>query len=78
MASNFQDKLEREDMFKFFRNIDKDGDGKITKEELLSGLITMSYFTVNIREKVEDIFERLDTDKSGIIDYTEFITAATD
>ena len=55
--------------------IDTDGDGKITKEELFKGLNDI--VTNKISEKDFDvIFEHIDLNNNGFIDYEEFIAAA--
>ena len=56
-----------------FTSIDKDGDGKLSQEELQESLKAQK-FNLNYRE----ILESVDTDKSGFIDYTEFLAAAMD
>ena len=56
-----------------FKALDKNGDGNITFEELKAGL--------GHKENAETLIELLrgaDTDKSGSIDYTEFIAATHD
>uniref|UniRef100_A0A8C4R0E0 Dystonin n=1 Tax=Eptatretus burgeri TaxID=7764 RepID=A0A8C4R0E0_EPTBU len=57
----------------FFRRIDKDQDGKITRQEFIDGILS-SRFPTNRLEMVAvaDIFDR---DRDGYIDYYEFIAA---
>ena len=52
--------------------LDLDGDGVLSREELLQG-----FKILGIRSKtdVEDIILRCDSDGSGFIDYSEFLTA---
>ncbi|CAG9334375.1 unnamed protein product [Blepharisma stoltei] len=57
-----------------FRNLDKNGDGKISREELLevyTGIMGLEAAS----EEVEKIMQQVDVNDSGYIDYTEFIMA---
>ena len=57
-----------------FKDLDKNNDGILTKQELEEGLRNNEYpFNKN---DIEAIFNNLDDNQSGAIDYTEFITAA--
>lgn len=52
--------------------MDENGDGKLSKEEIFKGYET--YFSNDYDwYEIEDLFDKLDTDKSGFIDYVEFI-----
>ena len=57
-----------------FEAFDKNSDGSITLEELREGLTKMGGDTSN----VDEIFKSMDTDKSGKIDYTEWLAATLD
>jgi calcium-dependent protein kinase len=62
---------------KAFSALDKNGDGKLTKDELLSGFAeTMGNTAAEI--EVERIMKTVDMDKNGCIDYSEFISATID
>lgn len=58
-----------------FKLLDKNGDGKVSKEELLSMYRQKANF-INPENQVEKIMEQVDVDGSGFIDYTEFILAS--
>jgi calcium-dependent protein kinase len=60
---------------KMFQAIDKNGDGKLSKNELQDAY---DNFPNNFDFDLEEIMERCDADGSGFIDYTEFLTAAVD
>jgi len=60
---------------KLFNQIDKSGDGKITKEELFMGL-SERYKSETLRNDVEQIYNNLDMDNNGYIGYEEFVRAA--
>ena len=54
--------------------MDRDCDGKITKEELLNGF-KVAYSHLNERDllkEVERVFDRADLDGDGFIDYSEW------
>ena len=60
---------------KLFNRIDKDDDCKINKKELLHGL--QIKFNSIVKEKdVDQIFQNLDLNNNGYIDYEEFVSAA--
>lgn len=70
-------KQEQEELMKVFQALDNNGDGKLTKEELIQGYSqTMDLATA--QEEMKKIMELADTDLNGKIDYTEFITATID
>jgi calcium-dependent protein kinase len=57
-----------------FRKLDLNGDGKISREELLQGYLKTMNRT-DAAAEVEFIMEKFDSDNSGFIDYTEFLAA---
>ena len=65
---------------KLFNRIDKNGDGRITREELFDGLqqFLKKSNTENLREKVDCIFNNIDLDHNNYIEYEEFVRAAID
>ena len=70
---------EAHEAIKLFNQIDENGDGRITKEELYNGL--QSYLASEgekLKNEVELIFNHIDTDHNGFIEYEEFIRAAID
>ena len=74
IASQLVSKDETEDLEKIFRAIDKDGDGNLSKEEILEGY--EEHFGVPIsEEEVDKMFSEIDIDGNGHIDYTEFVMA---
>lgn len=58
-----------------FRAIDTNGDGQLSKEELLEHYIQV-LGQENAEEEVTQIMKQVDTEKNGYINYTEFIKAA--
>jgi len=59
-----------------FRAIDKDGDGKLSREELLAAYAGQSLG--NAETIVDKVLQEVDSDGSGFIDYTEFLVACAD
>lgn len=57
-----------------FRLIDKNGDGRVSKEELIE-IYKDSMGSIDPIRDVENVMKNVDTDGSGFIDYTEFIQA---
>ncbi len=64
---------------KLFNKIDKNGDGQICREELYKGLESFLKLSgKELKEKVDIIFNNIDTDHNGYIEYEEFLRAAVD
>jgi calcium-dependent protein kinase len=57
-----------------FNTLDKNKDGTLTLEEIKEGVSLLKDNTLN----VEEIFSSIDTDGSGVINYTEFLAATID
>jgi len=75
IASQLLSKTERDGLAKVFKSFDKNGDGKLSYEEVKEGYLE-HYGKVMSDEEVEAMFNAVDTDKSGFIDYSEFVVAA--
>jgi calcium-dependent protein kinase len=58
-----------------FLALDADGDGKLSSNEILG---TVNDVIISRLEEVPSILERCDSDLSGFIDYTEFLSATMD
>lgn len=58
-----------------FKDIDTNNDGLISKEELIEYYNMYMGQDYSI-EEIEKIFDAVDSDRSGFVDYTEFIKAA--
>ena len=76
IASQLMSKQERDNLSKVFKAFDKNGDGKLSMEEVKSGYLD-HYGRIMTDDEVEQMFRAVDTDNSGFIDYSEFVVAAT-
>lgn len=65
---------EVKELIRIFKNLDTNGDGKITKEELSQALIKM-YNIPDPEALVDEIFKNVDNDNNGFIEYEEYIRA---
>ena len=58
-----------------FKALDLNGDGMVSRSELIQGYGQMS--DVNMSEKeLNQLFDNIDKDNSGKIDYSEFVSAS--
>ena len=62
---------------KVFKDMDKNGDGKLSREELLE-YYSKEMGPEQANKEVNRIMSEVDTDNSGYVDYTEFIKATID
>ncbi|CAG9330886.1 unnamed protein product [Blepharisma stoltei] len=76
IASQLATKSEREEMVELFESLDTDENGTLSREELRHGfeLIFGSDFE-DIDGEISRIMDEADVNRSGEIDYNEFITA---
>lgn len=58
-----------------FQKLDLNHDGQLSREELIAGYEQYFGEAANVELEVDKIMEKVDTDKSGTIDYTEFVIA---
>ena len=68
-------KKEQEELLNTFKAFDKNGNGTISREELYEGYKEIYGNTMTpdeLQKEVDDIMDRLDIDKSGQVDYTEW------
>ncbi len=73
IVSQLVDEKEKKELQKVFQTLDKNGDGKLSKQELLEGY--EGIYGGFIRSELEKAFDAIDIDKSGSIDYNEFLVA---
>ncbi len=75
IGSQLISRQEKEALAKVFKTLDRNGDGRLSKEEVQEGYMA-HYGKLISDEEVNQMFEAVDTDNSGYIDYSEFIVAA--
>lgn len=75
IASQMLSKSKKEEMAKVFKAFDKNGDGRLSMDEVKQGYVE-HYGKIISDDEVEKMFKMVDADNSGFIDYTEFVVAA--
>ena len=74
IASQLLSKAEKDHLEKIFKLLDTDGNGCLSKKEILEGW--EKHLGSGMTEyEIEEMFDRIDIDKSGEIDYSEFVMA---
>ena len=75
ISSQLMTKEQEKEFSQTFQQLDKDGDGRLSKDELIE-----AYLEKMTREEAEAIVEKIlaqvDSDGSGFIDYSEFVLAS--
>ena len=61
-----------------FNRFDESGDGYLQLEEITSGLKEVLGHVKGSMKIFDDILDTLDKKRNGVVDYTEFLTAAAD
>ena len=77
IATQLLSKNEKEQLAKVFKEIDTNGDGVLSLEEVLVGYDKF-FGKAKDQEDIIKMFKSVDTDNSGFIDYTEFVIASMD
>jgi len=72
IALNIDYQEEIEKASNVFKKWDKSGDGRLTTNELKSGIKELKKIDIS-NEEIDNLFLKLDADKSGLIDYSEFL-----
>mmetsp|Transcript_33829 Transcript_33829/g.32943 ORF Transcript_33829/g.32943 Transcript_33829/m.32943 type:complete len:178 (-) Transcript_33829:46-579(-) len=77
IVCNLSTKKEQEELYKSFKTLDKNGDGKISKDELFEGYkqIYTHLPEDQIREEVDKFFKNADFDGNGELEYSEWQVA---
>jgi len=74
LVSYLSTREEKSQLLSTFQALDLNGDGKLSREELITGYQKIMGLT-NVEAEVEAIMKAVDNNNSGSIDYTEFVMA---
>jgi calcium-dependent protein kinase len=74
LATNAIAQLELKTLRESFQALDANSDGKLSREELMK-LYLRDNDEVQAQREVEAVLEEVDSDKSGYVDYSEFLRA---
>jgi calcium-dependent protein kinase len=76
IATQVVSQVDKEDLQKAFKALDKDSDGKLTRDELIEGYMKLFNNKTLAEEEVDKIIKEVDHNMSGSVDFTEFIMAS--
>ncbi|EGR32359.1 protein kinase domain protein [Ichthyophthirius multifiliis] len=77
MANQVINTQEKEQMVQYFDSLDTNGDGMLSREELIQGYTNfLNGDFIKAQQIVEDSFKDLDLDGSGKVEFTEFLVAS--
>jgi len=76
IVNHLLSKEEKNELLELFQSFDKNGDGVLSKEEIFEGY-KATLGEIEAKKEVERIMTEIDIDRSGTIDYNEFLIAAT-
>jgi calcium-dependent protein kinase len=77
MVNHLLTAKDKDGLMEIFLSLDKNGDGIITKEELLQAL-TITLGEHEAQREIEKTMSNIDIDKNGYIDFNEFILSCID
>jgi len=70
IATQLMSKSEKDELKEVFIALDKNGDGKLSREELIQGYINMHLDQEEAVKEVDSILSNVDLDQNGHIDYS--------
>ncbi|KAL4492576.1 hypothetical protein ABPG72_007689 [Tetrahymena utriculariae] len=75
MANQVLNTQDKNEMVKHFESLDTNGDGMLSKEELIEGYTKLLGDSLKAKQTVENVFNDLDLDGSGKVEFSEFLVA---
>ena len=75
MINHLISKKDKNDLFELFRQIDTNKDGVLSREEIEEGFEKV-FGEIESISTIDQVINAMDADKSGNIDYNEFVAAA--
>lgn len=66
---------DKESLLETFKALDENGDGMISRKELLTGYRKVIDVQIS-DDELNEMFTRIDKDNNGKIDYSEFVSAS--
>ena len=70
MVTQTTSKKERDELEKTFKAMDKNSDGKLSRDELIEGYTTVYKDIERATSEVDKIMAQIDDEKTGFIDYS--------
>ena len=77
MVHNLSTQEEISELKEVFISFDKNGDGRLTKDELLKGMTRITNES-KILDGLDELMKTIDTDNNGYIEFEEFLRASID
>jgi len=77
IATQITNESEKKELEKTFESLDKDGNGVLSRNELIDGYLKVFKDRASAEQEVNRIIAQVDINNSGEIDFTEFIIAAS-
>lgn len=76
ITTQLMTRKEKDNLTAIFLSLDKNGDGTLTREELMEGYTRLYGSSERAHIEVESLMAVADVDNNGTIDYSEFLLAA--
>ena len=70
IATQLMGKSEKDELKEVFLALDKNGDGKLSREELIQGYIEMHLDPEEAAKQVDSIMSNVDLDQNGYVNYS--------
>lgn len=75
LATQLSNKEEKAKLTKIFKSFDRNGDGVLSREELIQGYAQLYGSVERATIEVEQILAKVDVNGNGTVDYSEFLAA---